>query len=111
MLHCTVKFCDYYDFEFSQLKNKGIPVIRPSNKKRERGHLKKLYCCTCKKETNHAEVSGYAYTYEDFMTPDEVYQYFTNGTGLIDKIPEKASGICRIAAFIRLGRQGKKEPI
>lgn len=31
------------------------------------------------------------YTYEDFMTPDEVYQYFTNGTGLIDKIPEKAS--------------------
>lgn len=28
IIYCTVKFCDYYDFEFSQLENKGIPVIK-----------------------------------------------------------------------------------
>lgn len=31
------------------------------------------------------------YTYEDFMTPETVYQFFMNGDGLIDKMPEKAS--------------------
>lgn len=28
IIYSTVKFCDYYDFEFSQLKNLKIPIIR-----------------------------------------------------------------------------------
>ena len=63
-------------FYCTQCGNKGIPFIRTSIKKRERVHLKKHYCCTCKKETNHAEVSGYAYTYEDFLLEFK-YGHFT----------------------------------
>ena len=63
-------------FYCTQCGKKGIPVFRPGNKQREKGHLKKLYCCICRKETNHAEVSGYAYTYEDFLREFK-YGHFT----------------------------------
>ena len=33
-----------------------IPLPRMENKKREKGHLKKLYCPCCKQEVNHLEV-------------------------------------------------------
>lgn len=52
--------------------------MRPGNKRREKGHLKNLYCCTCHKEQNHAEVSGYGYTHEDFLR-EFLYGHFRNG--------------------------------
>ena len=51
-------------------------AYKNSARRTKQGHLKKLYCCTCKKETNHAEVSGYAYTYEDFLLEFK-YGHFT----------------------------------
>lgn len=45
----------------------GLPVLRPLNHIREAGHLKKLYCLNCKKETNHAEIREIGgYSQEDF---------------------------------------------
>lgn len=45
---------------------KGIPVGR-TGRQRERGHLKKLFCLHCGKETNHCEIRVGLYTYEQFM--------------------------------------------
>ena len=33
----------------------GIPIWRKKNKLKEKGHMKKMYCIHCQKETNHAE--------------------------------------------------------
>jgi len=53
----------------TQCGNEGVSIWRKSNKKRECGHLKKLYCIHCKKETNHVEVRSMFsdYNYEDFQ--------------------------------------------
>ena len=49
--------------------NKGINVVRIKGKEREAGHLKKLFCLTCQRETNHCECRPWdAYTREDFWT-------------------------------------------
>lgn len=66
------------DFYCTNCGTKGIPIIRKNHKKREQGHLKKLYCCCCQQETNHAEVCGYGYTYDEFLKEFN-YGHFVNG--------------------------------
>lgn len=46
----------------------GIPIFRKPSCKRERGHLKNLFCVHCGRETNHVEIkeNDFEYTYEDF---------------------------------------------
>lgn len=44
-----------HEFYCTQCGERGIPVHRKYGQFREVGHLKKLYCLTCGKETNHAE--------------------------------------------------------
>jgi len=45
----------------------GIPIQRKNGRKREAGHLKKLWCLNCKDEVNHVEVKmGTHYSKEDF---------------------------------------------
>ena len=57
--------CEFYCVKCG---NKGIPIQRKPWKKREAGHLKKLYCLHCKEEVNHAECHpGSNYTYDDFL--------------------------------------------
>lgn len=47
--------------------NKGIPIARRNGGKRAAGHLKKLFCLNCNKETNHVETQEFThYTYNDF---------------------------------------------
>lgn len=49
--------------------NKGIPIPRRKGAEREAGHLKKLFCLTCQRETNHCECRPWdGYTREDFWT-------------------------------------------
>ena len=56
------------DFYCTECGNKGFSCGRKISKQREPGHLKKLYCMYCKKETNHAEIRPYgSYNVEDFM--------------------------------------------
>lgn len=57
------------DFYCTECGRKGIPIARKKGQEREPGHLKKLYCLCCGKETNHAEVRdiGSSYTKADFL--------------------------------------------
>lgn len=56
------------DFYCTCCGKKGIPIIRKMGKLKESGHLKKLYCLFCKKETNHCEIRSCGdYTYFDFQ--------------------------------------------
>ena len=52
-----------HDFYCTCCGRKGIPVARTARQLKEPGHLKKLYCLHCKKETNHAEVRPGSWTY------------------------------------------------
>ena len=46
----------------------GLPIVRLRGKEREAGHLKKIYCLKCQKETNHAECQPWnGYTHDDFL--------------------------------------------
>ena len=54
--------------------NRGLPIVRRKGAERESGHLKKLFCLTCNKETNHAEcVPNTKYDKTDFWT-----EYYNN---------------------------------
>lgn len=67
------------DFYCTCCGNKGIPIMRRKGKEREAGHLKKLFCLTCQKETNHVEIRAKGkYTYEDFRMELECGR-FVNG--------------------------------
>ena len=60
--------------------NHGLPVIRQKGKEREAGHLKKLFCLNCGKETNHAECRPWSgYTKEDFDIECEYHNFDENG--------------------------------
>ena len=55
------------DFYCTRCGNKSIPLPRRCGRYKEPGHLKKLWCCNCKAEVNHAEVRPFGdYSYEDF---------------------------------------------
>lgn len=72
----NVTISDFYCVECGK---KGIPVPRKGSLKKEAGHLKKLYCLHCQKETNHAEVRPYgSYNVEDFQLEFEKGR-FING--------------------------------
>lgn len=58
---------------------KGIPVARTMGQTREAGHLKKLYCIFCKKDTNHAEVRQYGKYTVDIFNKEFQTGRFVNG--------------------------------
>lgn len=51
-----MKLSDVSDFYCTECGHKGIPVIRKVGREKEPGHLKKLFCLYCNKETNHVEI-------------------------------------------------------
>jgi hypothetical protein len=55
------------EFYCTKCGKRGIPIVRRAGQQREPGHLKKIFCLNCQKETNHAEVRPFgAYNREDF---------------------------------------------
>jgi hypothetical protein len=62
------RFITDHEFYCTQCGKRGLDVIRQQGKDRGAGHLKKLYCLNCDKETNHAECkpSSTKYNYSDF---------------------------------------------
>ena len=50
-----------HDFYCTCCGRKGIPIGRDRGRNWESGHLKKLFCVYCKKETNHAETIENSY--------------------------------------------------
>ena len=68
------------DFYCVHCGNKGIPILRKKGSEREAGHLKKLWCLHCKKETNHAECKPFThYDYEDFLCEFENGNFTESG--------------------------------
>ena len=68
------------DFYCTQCGKKNISIMRPKSQLRENGHLKKLFCHTCKKETNNVECNyERGYTYEDFLKEFEHHNFDENG--------------------------------
>lgn len=56
--------------------NEGIPIPRGADRKREAGHLKKLWCLHCKKETNHVETKEFTnYDEEQFREEFELGRF------------------------------------
>ena len=59
---------------------RGMPIVRMKGKEREAGHLKKLWCLNCQKETNHVECRPFSnYGYQDFMFEFENGNFDENG--------------------------------
>ncbi len=48
-------------FKCTVCGKEGIPISRKQSNQREFGHLKKIYCIHCKKETNHVEIREFDY--------------------------------------------------
>ena len=48
-------------FKCTECGKEGIPISRRQSNQRESGHLKKIYCVHCKKETNHVEIREFDY--------------------------------------------------
>ena len=68
------------DFYCTQCGSKGLPVWRKRGAEREAGHLKKLFCLKCGKETNHVECKICSkYTYEDFCIEYEHHNFDQSG--------------------------------
>ena len=68
------------DFYCTRCGRKGIPIPRSVGKEREGGHLKKLYCIYCKKETNMVEIRGFGnYTKEMFELERKYGNFDENG--------------------------------
>ena len=69
-----------HEFYCVKCRNKGIPIPRRKGAEREPGHLKKLFCLTCQKETNHVECREWdGYTHDDFLLEFEHHNFTEDG--------------------------------
>ena len=56
------------DFYCTRCGRQGIPIARRAGHGLEAGHLKRLFCLTCKEEVNHVECKPFSkYGKEDFF--------------------------------------------
>ena len=70
-----------HEFYCTQCGNKGIPIVRKEGAERKPGHLKKLFCLKCNKETNHVECVPWSkYTYKDFLIEFNHNNFNKDGT-------------------------------
>ena len=69
------------EFYCTQCGSRGLNVWRKRGAEREPGHLKKLFCFKCGKETNHVEIKEFAqkYSYNDFVNEFEYGNFNEEG--------------------------------
>lgn len=81
----SLRYFTESSFYCTRCGSKGIPVRRSKGKKREPGHLKKLFCLTCQDEVNHVEVqeAGSSYTYKEFKIEFEKGNFDKNGKRIV----------------------------
>lgn len=92
------------EFYCTQCGNKGLPVLRKKGAEREAGHLKKLFCLKCKRETNHAECKPFTrYDFEQFK---EEYEY-----GNFSEEGLRIMPYSRLKELIRHGEVEKKKTL
>ena len=67
-------------FFCTQCGNEGVPIVRRKGAEREAGHLKKLFCIFCAKETNHVECTEFGpYTPVDFIVEFNAHNFNEEG--------------------------------
>lgn len=68
--------CTTSEFYCTYCGKRGIPIARKAGQQREPGHLKRLFCLTCQKVTNHAEIRPFGnYTLDDFNEEFELGRF------------------------------------
>lgn len=82
------------DFYCTCCGNKGMPIFRTIGSEREAGHLKKLFCLYCQRETNMAEIKQKGkYTLDNFLIEYNGHNFDEQGNRKEDwKIFCKRSG-------------------
>ena len=83
----AIKINEFYCTECGQ---KGIPIPRCKGNLRNSGHLKKIFCIHCGKETNHVEICG-SYCEDDFRKEFEKGRFID---GL--RVPLSECQICNV---------------
>jgi hypothetical protein len=74
----------FSEFYCTQCGERGIDIPRRKGAERRAGHLKKLYCLNCKKETNFCECKPFSkYTRHEFL--EEYYGKNFTKEGLREK--------------------------
>ena len=92
------------EFYCTQCSQKGLPIWRRTGAEREGGHLKKIYCLNCKKETNHVECKPFTkYSYEDFKTE---YEY-----GNFDETGKRIRTYKELRSLINNGQAEKSKTV
>ena len=68
------------DFYCTKCGNKGVPIYRVIGQERAPGHLKKIFCLHCQKETNMVEIKPKGkYNLNDFWMEYEYHNFDENG--------------------------------
>ena len=74
-----------HEFYCTKCGAKGISIVRKKGKKRELGHLKKIWCLNCKNEVNHVEIDPISngYVYNDFLLEFNYHNFDNNGNRIL----------------------------
>ena len=76
-------------FFCTQCGHEGIAIRRKKGQDRQGGHLKKIYCLSCKQETNHAEIREIGgYSIEDFQKEFELGRFIDGNRIPINELLE-----------------------
>ena len=97
----SAKNVNFSQFYCTICGQKGLDIPRRKGAEREAGHLKKIFCLNCQKETNHCECKPFTkYSYEDFCIE---YEY-----GNFNEIGQR---VCPYSELRSLINNGKIEKI
>lgn len=71
-------------FYCTKCGKRGIDISRDGRRKREAGHLKKLWCLNCRAEINHAEIKPYTkYSLHDFYLEYHYHNFDEQGNRIM----------------------------
>lgn len=79
----------------------NMTISKKVGRKKEKGHLKKLYCVNCKKECNCAEVlrTNFSYQKSDFLLEYKIGNFY-NGNRLIEFNKFKTLVKCNVLELV-----------
>lgn len=83
------------DFYCINCGAKGIPILRAGNKLKEKNHRKRMYCPTCKHETNHIECRNYLEQLE-FIEAFNAGEFADEAKESLNHERERSSSVCNV---------------
>ena len=83
------------EFYCTECGHRGIDIPRRICHQREAGHLKKLYCIYCKKQTNHCEIKPVGgYTKQDFLEEFRLGRFSDGNRIPVGELPSCSRTTC-----------------